>query len=51
VTEPDAVAVDLFVSDVLGSGHDWEATSGLPDGVTLVRLRRIQLKLADVIRS
>lgn len=39
----------VFASDVLGSGHDWEATTGLDDASTIRVLRNVQLRLADVI--
>jgi hypothetical protein len=39
-----------FVSDVVGSGLDWETTSGLSDAETLVVLRRVQRKLGGVAR-
>lgn len=39
----------VFASDVLGSGHDWESTTGLDDAATLVMLRNVQSRLADVI--
>ncbi|MFD5863891.1 hypothetical protein ACFWGP_02975 [Agromyces sp. NPDC127015] len=39
----------VFASDVLGSGHDWEATTGLDDASTMRVLRNVQLRLAGVI--
>jgi hypothetical protein len=39
----------VFASDVLGSGHDWEATTGLDDASTIAVLRNVQLRLADVM--
>ncbi|MDE0546419.1 hypothetical protein [Microbacterium sp. C7(2022)] len=39
----------VFASDVLGSGHDWEATTGLNDHATFRTLRELQLRLAGVI--
>lgn len=39
----------VFASDVLGSGHDWKSTTGLDDVTTLLTLRELQLRLADVI--
>jgi hypothetical protein len=39
----------VFASDVLGSGHDWEATTGLDDASTIRVLRGVQLRLAGVI--
>jgi hypothetical protein len=39
-----------FASDVLGSGLDWQATSGLSETDTLTTLRRIQRKLSGVLR-
>jgi len=35
----------VFASDVLGSGHDWEATSGMSDHETIRVLRALQLKI------
>ena len=39
----------VFASNVLGSGHDWEATTGLDDASTIRVLRDVQLRLAGVI--
>jgi len=39
----------VFASNVLGSGHDWEATTGLDDASTIRVLRDVQLVLAGVI--
>jgi hypothetical protein len=39
----------VFVSNVMGSGHDWSITTGLDDATTLVRLRELQLKLSPVV--
>ena len=39
----------VFASDVLGSGVEWPATTGLDDVETLRTLRRLQLKLAGVV--
>lgn len=39
----------VFASDVLGSGHDWEITTGLEDVATLLTLREVQSRLAGVI--
>ena len=39
----------VFASDVLGSGHDWESTTGLEDASTIRVLRNVQLRLAGVI--
>lgn len=39
----------VFASDVLGSGTEWPATTGLDDRDTLQTLRGIQYKLAGVI--
>lgn len=38
----------VFASDVLGSGIDWEATSGLSDEDSIAILRRVQRKLAGL---
>lgn len=35
----------VFVSNVIGSGHDWPSTTGLDDGTTLRTLRDLQLRL------
>lgn len=37
-----------FVSDVLGSGWDWSATTGLSDEETIQRLRSVQERLGHV---
>lgn len=39
----------VFASDVLGSGHEWEATTDLGDAATISVLRSVQLRLASVI--
>lgn len=39
----------VFASNVLGSGIDWEATTGLDDAETLRTLRDVQYKLAGVV--
>ena len=38
----------VFASNTVGSGHDWEATSGLTDQESLGALRSAQRKLAGV---
>jgi hypothetical protein len=35
----------VFVSDLVGSGHDWVFTTGLSDGDTIDLLRGLQRKL------
>jgi len=35
----------VFVSDLIGSGHDWVFTTGLSDGDTIDLLRGLQRKL------
>lgn len=39
----------VFASNVLGSGHDWEATTGIDDASTIRVLRNVQLRLTGVI--
>lgn len=39
----------VFASDVLGSGHDWEADTDLDDAATIGVLRSVQFRLAGVI--
>ncbi|MEV7933171.1 hypothetical protein [Curtobacterium sp. NPDC089185] len=34
-----------FASDVVGSGVDWETTTGVPDAVALTLLRSVQRKI------
>ena len=38
----------VFVSDLVGSGVEWETTTGLSDEVTIRLLRGIQRKLVGV---
>jgi hypothetical protein len=50
MTQRDWVRVVLateivFISDVIGSGHDWRHTTGLQDDETLRLLRSIQRKV------
>lgn len=40
----------VFVSNVVGSGHDWMFTVGISDQETLSLLRTIQLKLTSEVR-
>jgi hypothetical protein len=40
----------VFASNVIGSGRDWEATTGLSDEESLATLRVIQRKLAGIRR-
>jgi hypothetical protein len=35
----------VFMSDVVGSGHDWMFTTGLPDTETVAIIRGLQRKL------
>lgn len=37
-----------FISDVFGSGSDWQITVGLPDDVSLAAIRRLQRKIVRV---
>lgn len=39
----------VFASDVLGSGREWQITTGLDDAETVDTLRGLQRKLARVI--
>ncbi|QKS21463.1 hypothetical protein HUN58_17345 [Curtobacterium sp. Csp1] len=46
-----AVATELvFVSDVVGSGTDWETTTGIRDADALRLLRSLQRKIVSVPR-
>ncbi|MBY8873550.1 hypothetical protein K7640_17075 [Micromonospora sp. PLK6-60] len=36
----------VFASDIFGSGHDWETTTGLTDEETIRLLRAVQRELA-----
>lgn len=38
----------VFISDVFGSGYEWETTTGLKDVATLMTLRRLQRKLVHI---
>jgi len=38
----------VFASNVLGSGLDWQTTTGLDDGVTIGLLRSLQRKLGGL---
>jgi hypothetical protein len=38
----------VFISDVVGSGVEWETTTGISDLDSLKRLRSVQRKLAKV---
>ena len=38
----------VFISDVVGSGSDWEITVGLPDDVSLRAIRRLQRKIVGL---
>ena len=38
-----------FASDVVGSGRDWEITTGLDDRSTIQVLRSVQLRLVSVV--
>jgi len=38
----------LFISDIHGSGLDWEATTGLDDATAIGLLRRIQIKMLNL---
>ena len=35
----------VFISDMVGSGRDWQITVGIPDDVTVEALRRVQDKI------
>ena len=39
----------VFVSDLAGSGVEWQATTGLSDEATIRTLRSIQRKLATIV--
>ncbi|NKQ25466.1 hypothetical protein [Streptomyces galbus] len=41
----------VFVSDLVGSGVEWQTTTGLSDEATLPVLRRIQRKLARTVSA
>jgi hypothetical protein len=41
----------VFVSDLVGSGVEWETTTGLRDEATLPILRAIQRKLAKTVSA
>lgn len=41
----------VFTSDLVGSGVDWQTTTGLSDEETISRLRSIQRKLATTVRA
>ncbi|MEV5426880.1 hypothetical protein ACWDMR_29625 [Streptomyces althioticus] len=41
----------VFVSDLVGSGVEWQTTTGLTDEATLPILRAIQRKLARTVRA
>ncbi|MFF8588756.1 hypothetical protein ACWIFK_20310 [Streptomyces althioticus] len=41
----------VFVSDLVGSGVEWQTTTGLTDEATLPILRAIQRKLAGTVRA
>lgn len=41
----------VFVSDLGGSGVEWQATTGLSDEATLLILRAIQRKLAKTVSA
>ncbi|MFD9589717.1 MULTISPECIES: hypothetical protein [unclassified Streptomyces] len=41
----------VFVSDLVGSGVEWQTTTGLSDEATLPVLRRIQRKLARTVST
>ncbi|WP_328484914.1 hypothetical protein [Streptomyces zaomyceticus] len=44
------LAVEIvFVSDLAGSGVEWQTTTGLPDELTIRTLRSIQRKLARTV--
>jgi hypothetical protein len=40
----------VFASDVFGSGVEWSTTTGLTDEETIVILRSLQYKLAELAR-
>lgn len=39
----------VFASDIVGSGVEWQDTTGLDDAATLRTLRGLQIKLAGVV--
>ena len=41
----------VFVSDLAGSGVEWQTTTGRSDEATIRTLRSIQRKLAKVVRA
>jgi len=41
----------VFASDLIGSGIDWEVTTGFGDERTIRLLRNAQRKLAHIVRS
>jgi hypothetical protein len=41
----------VFVSDLVGSGVEWQTTTGLTDEATLPILRAIQRKLAGTVSA
>lgn len=41
----------VFASDVFGSGVEWSITTGLSDEETIKILRRLQRKIARVLRE
>lgn len=41
----------VFVSDLAGSGVEWQTTTGLDDDATLATLRTIQRKLAGTVSA
>jgi hypothetical protein len=46
------LAVEIvFVSDLAGSGVEWQTTTGLGDEMTILMLRSIQRKLARVVAA
>jgi hypothetical protein len=46
------LAVEIvFVSDLAGSGTEWETTTGLTDAATIETLRLVQRKLARTVRA
>lgn len=56
ITPPDWARILLaaevvFVSDLAGSGVDWQTTTGFTDAATIETLRLIQRKLARTVRA
>jgi hypothetical protein len=46
------IAVELvFISDLAGSGVDWQTTTGFTDAATVETLRLIQRKLVRTVRA